>query len=139
MPKPVGYSGKPIAVKLGLETGQCVALIHAPPDATQLLAPLPDGLRIVHRVTPDTNVALVFSRSARILERDFAPAAARLAPGGMLWVAWPKKTSGEKTDLSEDVVRRIGLAAGLVDVKVCAISDIWSGLKFLRRRRINAS
>ena len=80
------------------------------------------------------DVALLFSRTAASLDADFEPVARALAPGGMLWVAWPKKASKQPTDLTEDVVRRIGLAAGLVDVKVCAIDDVWSGLKFLRRR-----
>ena len=76
---------------------------------------------------------MVFAREACVLRPEFSRAAIRLRAAGMLWVSWPKKAAGQQTDLTEDVVRSIGLAAGLVDVKVCAISEVWSGLKFVRR------
>ena len=129
-----GYSGKPLADKLGIREGHEVALLHAPPDFTTTLAPLPSGVTIHARASRDASVVVLFSREAAALEREFAPAAKALPAGGMLWVAWPKKAAKQQTDLTEDVVRRIGLEAGLVDVKVCAIDDVWSGLKFLRRR-----
>jgi len=130
-----GYSGKPLGDKLGLKAGQRVALVREPPEARALLDPLPDDVTFVGRGAGELDVVLLFSRYAAELEEDFAPLARALGEGGMLWVAWPKKASKQPTDLTEDVVREIGLAAGLVDVKVCAISDVWSGLKFLRRRR----
>ncbi|HEY1729070.1 MAG TPA: hypothetical protein VGG22_11900 [Candidatus Baltobacteraceae bacterium] len=83
--------------------------------------------------TKPLDFVLLFSDSRKKLPKDFAVWAKLLTPAGMLWVAWPKKTSGVATDLNEQVVRDVGLAAGLVDVKVCAISEIWSGLKFVRR------
>ena len=129
-----GYSGKPLADKLGLKSGQRVAIVHGPPEARALLEPLPDDVAFVDRDAAEPDVVLLFSRYAGDLQRDFAPLARALGTGGMLWVAWPKKASKQPTDLTEDVVREIGLAGGLVDVKVCAISDVWSGLKFLRRR-----
>ena len=128
-----GYSGKPLIEKLGLKPGHRVVLLGAPLSYPSMFGALPDGVVISRRLGA-ADVALLFSREARDLSARFAPVAARLRPGGMLWVAWPKKASKEPTDLTEDAVRRIGLAAGLVDVKVCAIDETWSGLKFLRRR-----
>jgi hypothetical protein len=128
-----GYSGKPLGEKIGLKPNHRVALLHAPPDFQGALAPIPPGVAFSGSPAA-ADVALLFSRTAASLDADFGPVARALAPGGMLWVAWPKKASKQPTDLTEDVVRRIGLAAGLVDVKVCAIDDVWSGLKFLRRR-----
>ena len=129
-----GYSGKPLRDKLGIRDGHEVALLHAPPDFAATLTPLPSGVTIHERAFRDASVVVLFSREAAALEREFAPTARALPAGGMLWVAWPKKAAKQQTDLTEDVVRRIGLEAGLVDVKVCAIDDTWSGLKFLRRR-----
>lgn len=130
-----GYSGKPLGEKLGLRSGQRVALLGAPPEFPAALVPLPDDLAFVGAGATEVDVAILFSRDAAHLEPAFAAAVGRLAVGGMLWVAWPKKAAKQATDLTEDVVRRIGLATGLVDVKVCAVSEVWSGLKFLRRRR----
>jgi len=129
-----GYSGKPLAAKLGVKSGHRVALLGAPPEFPAALEPLPADVTFVGPRAGDVDLTLLFSREAAALERAFAAAAGRLAPGGMLWVAWPKKAARQATDLTEDVVRRIGLAAGLVDVKVCAVTEVWSGLKFLRRR-----
>lgn len=127
-----GYSGKPLAPKLGLR-GPCrLRFLHAPPELADWLGPLPAG---AVEAEADLDFILLFTGSAGSLRAEFAPAAHRLAPAGMLWVAWPKKSSKVPTDLTEDVVRVIGLEAGLVDVKVCAVSDIWSGLKFVRRLR----
>jgi hypothetical protein len=79
--------------------------------------------------------AMLFTKSSAALKREFPRIAKKLAPAGMLWVSWPKKTSGVPTDLTENIIREIGLAAGLVDVKVCAVTDVWSGLKFVRRTK----
>ncbi len=128
-----GYSGKPLVEKLGIKGGQTVALLSPPPGFDATLGALPDDVTVRRRAGP-ADVAILFTRAARDLEARFAATAATLRPGGMLWVAWPKKTSGVATDLTENVVRDVGLAAGLVDVKVCAIDDTWSGLKFVRRR-----
>ena len=129
-----GYSGKALVDKLGVKAGHRVALLDAPDETRSLLAPLPAGVRFVAPEAGLVDVALLFTRAAAHLEQAFVPAARTLAPGGMLWVAWPKRASGVATDVTEDVVRRVGLAAGLVDVKVCAVTDVWSGLKFVRRR-----
>lgn len=128
-----GYSGKPLVDKLGIKPDHRVVLLGAPAGYPAELGTHPERVTMSERPGA-ADVAILFSRAAAVLEKRFAPVAARLRPGGMLWVAWPKRASGQATDLTEDVVRRIGLAAGLVDVKVCAIDDTWSGLKFLRRR-----
>lgn len=128
-----GYSGKPLVDKLGIRSGHTLALLSAPPAFDATLGALPDDVRVRRRAGA-ADVALLFTRDAGDLKKCFAPTAAALRPGGMLWIAWPKKTSGVATDLTENVVRAIGLAEGLVDVKVCAIDDTWSGLKFVRRR-----
>ena len=130
-----GYSGTPLAKKLGLKPGHLVALINAPDGFADTLAPLPDGVEIVrsNRGKRPLNVAVLFTPDAAALQRGFAPLAARLDPAGGLWVAWPKKASGVPTDLSEAAVRGFGLTCGLVDNKVCAIDETWSGLRFVRR------
>jgi len=125
-----GYSGTPLPQKLGIKPGSAVALVDAPEDFAPTLDPLPPGvsLRADARGRPD--LAVWFVRSSR----EFRPERiARLATGRPLWIAWPKKASGVQTDLSEGVVREAGLARGLVDYKVCAIDETWSGLLFRRR------
>jgi len=129
-----GYSGKPLVEKLGVKAGHRVALVDAPAGFAPALEPLPDDVAFVGPRATGVDVVLLFAREAARLEPAFAAAARRLATGGMIWVAWPKKAAKQPTDLDENVVRRIGLAEGLVDVKVCAVTDVWSGLKFLRRR-----
>lgn len=128
-----GYSGTPLVQKLGLKAGHRVRLLDAPPDFRALLAPVPE--RVVWETTlrAPLDVVVLFAPNRAALVRGFAPAARSLSPAGMLWVAWPKAAAKVATDLDENVVREHGLAAGLVDVKVCAITDVWSGLKFVRR------
>ena len=138
-----GYSGTPLVTKLGVRAGSRVALVGAPPGFAASLEPLPPDVRVEPPDVEGTRAAepgaldlvLLFVERAASLERDFPREAGRLTTAGMLWIAWPKRASRRPTDLTEDVVRRIGLAAGLVDVKVCAIDEVWSGLKFVRRRR----
>ncbi len=129
-----GYSGKSLVEKLGIKPGHQLALLSAPPKFDDTLGALPTKV-VVRRRIGRADVALLFSQSASDLSSRFANVAKTLNDGGMLWVAWPKKASGVATDLTENVVRDVGLAAGLVDVKVCAIDDTWSGLKFMRRRK----
>ena len=128
-----GYSGRPLVDKIGFKAGHRVVILGAPAGYPGAFGTLPEGVTLSQRLGP-ADVAVLFTRQARELDTRFAKVAERLRPGGMLWVAWPKKASKVDTDLTEDVVRGIGLAAGLVDVKVCAIDETWSGLKFLRRR-----
>ena len=127
------YSGKPLIRKLGVKPGHRLVLRGAPNGFETELRPLPEGVALGGHGARTADCVLLFSTSGAHLEKAFSKAVPLLPPAGMLWVAWPKKASKVETDLTEDVVRRIGLAAGLVDVKVCAVTDIWSGLKFVRR------
>jgi hypothetical protein len=132
---PAGYSGTPLPAKLGFKEGTRAAFVGAPPRFRDLLDPLPTGVHFPRSKTEPLDLVLLFAPKAAALDPSFRDWAARLAPAGMLWVAWPKKTSGIATDLTENRVRDLGLEAGLVDVKVCAIDPVWSGLKFVRRLR----
>jgi len=128
-----GYSGTPLPKKLGVKEAQRLALVGAPAGFS--LGALPDGVRTSSSLAgkEPLDVILLFVTSRRALEQKFAPAAGRLTPAGRLWVAWPKKASGARTDLTEDVARQVGLPRGLVDNKVCAIDETWSGLQFVWR------
>jgi hypothetical protein len=128
-----GYSGKPLVQKLGLKPGMRVVLWNAPEGFEAELGPLPDGATLAAVGERPVECVLLFADRANALAGAFPRAAATLTDAGMLWAAWPKKASGVTTDLAEDRVRQVGLEAGLVDVKVCAVSDVWSGLKFVRR------
>lgn len=126
-----GYSGTPLPKKLGLKPQFRVAFVDLPADVR---AELKDALAEVQQAkTGPLDFGMVFTKSAAALKKEFVRMARQLAPAGMLWVSWPKKTSGVASDLDENIVRKIGLDAGLVDVKVCAVSEIWSGLKFVIR------
>jgi hypothetical protein len=127
-----GYSGKPLVTKLGIKPGHRIALVSAP--AGFRLDGLPEDVRGLGPSARELDVVMLFVKSRAELARGFKRETARLASGGMLWVAWPKKASGVKTDMTEDVVREIVLPAGWVDVKVCAVDETWSGLKILRRK-----
>jgi hypothetical protein len=129
--RPAGYSGTPLVTKLGLKAGARMQLISAPADFGDTLGAIPQGVMQSTRGTLD--FAILFVRSASELEKKFPRLRDRLESNGALWVSWPKKASGVQTDLSEGIVRTIGLEAGLVDVKVCAVDETWSGLKFVRR------
>ncbi|HEV7743916.1 MAG TPA: hypothetical protein VGO56_02865 [Pyrinomonadaceae bacterium] len=129
-----GYSGTPLVKKLGFKPGFRAGLVNAPRGFQKELAPLPDDVRIaVDKLDKQLNLIVLFVDSQKSLEREFSRLARKLVIDGMLWIAWPKKASGVATDLSEGIVRDIGLEAGLVDVKVCAINEVWSGLKFVYR------
>jgi len=130
---PAGYSGTPLVKKLGFAPGFRCVFAGAPPHFGELLGPLPEGVRVLARAGSDLDLAVLFSRRRSDLGRRFAALSTRLRPTGMLWVAWPKQSSGVATDLSGSVVRELGLSKGLVDVKVCAIDETWSGLKFVVR------
>ena len=128
-----GYSGTPLPKKLGVKDGFRVQFVEAPPEVIAELKQSLAKCELSRDGKAPLDFAMVFTKSGSMLVEEFKRLAKSLAPAGMLWVSWPKKTSGVKTDLDENVVREIGLAAGLVDVKVCAVTDVWSGLKFVRR------
>jgi hypothetical protein len=129
-----GYSGTPLVKKLGIKPGMRVALAGAPRGFRAELVGLPAGVRLTPRMDDRPELIVWFVQSRRATEGMMPSVAARMGSG--LWVAWPKKASGVKTDLTEDIIRNTGLANGLVDYKVCAINAIWSGLKFARRRTL---
>lgn len=128
-----GYSGTPLVKKLGIKEGFRVALVGAPEGFRGELEGLPNGVSFVTTVRSQLDFILFFATTRSELTINFSLLAARLAPTGMLWISWPKKAAGVATDLSDSIVREIGLDAGLVDVKVCAVNEIWSGLKFVIR------
>ena len=126
-----GYSGTPLPKKLGIKDGFRVALLHMPADVKAELAVALKTCRVVKPAAGSLDFISLFVKSRAALELELLPAAKALAPAGMLWISWPKKSSGISSDLDENIVRQSGLDAGLVDVKVCAVTDVWSGLKFV--------
>lgn len=130
-----GYSGTPLPKKLGIKPGHTVLLSKAPEGFDAVLAPLPDEVTVktAARGKAPFDVILLFATSQADLDRRFANLAGRLTSAGGLWVCWPKKSSGVDTDLSDGFVREYGLATGLVDNKVCAVDETWSGLRFVIR------
>ena len=128
-----GYSATPLVRKLGIRPGDTITLINAPDDYLELIGPLPEGARLLSRLTKEVRFIHLFAPDRAVLSRNLTRAKKALAQDGMLWVSWPKKSSGVATDLTEDVVRADALAAGLVDVKVCAVDETWSGLKLVYR------
>jgi hypothetical protein len=129
-----GYSGTPLAKKLGIKAGATLFLSNAPKNYASLVAPLPDGVRMVARVTAVTDLMHFFFTSRKHLERGLKSALKSMRPDAAVWVSWPKKSSGVATDVTEDTIRAVALPMGLVDIKVCAVDDVWSGLKLVVRR-----
>jgi hypothetical protein len=130
-----GYSGTPLPRKLGIRAGSRLLLIDPPAGFDALLGELPDDVERVAASAADVDVAVLFVLDHTSLHAQFDRLAKSLQPAGGLWVAWPKRSSGIESDLGESAVRELGLAAGLVDNKVCAIDTTWSGLRFVRRLR----
>jgi hypothetical protein len=129
-----GYSGTPLVKKLGFKEGFRVGLVNPPRGFQKELVPLPDDVKItVGTLIKPLDLIVLFADSQHKLKTQFSKLARKLATNGMLWVAWPKKASGVASDLSDNSVRHIGLDASLVDVKVCAVNEVWSGLKFVYR------
>jgi hypothetical protein len=128
-----GYSGTPLAMKLGIKPGHRLAFPCAPVGFEATLGELPNNVHVEARVSGPLDVIVFFTTTKAKLVRRFAALKAALDPAGGLWVAWPKRASGVATDLTEDVVREVALEQGLVDNKVCAIDDTWSGLRLVYR------
>lgn len=131
-----GYSGTPLAKKLGIKAGGTVLAPDAPDGYRDWLAPLPDGVRFAAELSPATDVIHLFATSAAVLADALAQARAAMRADAMVWVSWPKKASKVPTDITEDTIRALALPLGLVDVKVCAVTDIWSGLKLVIRKEL---
>jgi hypothetical protein len=126
-----GYSGTPLPKKLGIKDGFRIALLHVPTDVKTELSDAFKKCSLLNPAAGALDFVFLFVKSRAGLELDLVSAARALAPAGMLWISWPKKSSGVPSDLDENVVRQTGLDAGLVDIKVCAVTDVWSGLKFV--------
>jgi hypothetical protein len=131
-----GYSGTPLARKLGLREGSRVAAFDAPPQYAQWLAPIPAGVRFEDAVSAATDVVHVFCDRRAVLKKRLDALRGAIAPAAAVWVSWPKKASKVETDITEDVVRELALPIGFVDVKVCAVSEVWSGLKLVIRKEL---
>lgn len=134
-----GYSGTPLVRKLGFKPGMRAFYANAPQDFDVLVGELPDGVRVLKRPSAGLDLAMVFVVERVALARALATLQPKLQPAGMIWVAWPKRASGVQTDITEDVVREVALPRGLVDVKVCAIDAVWSGLKLVIRKELRTS
>lgn len=129
-----GYSGTPLPKKLGIKPGSTLALLGAPGDFADTLGTLPEGVTVRTTSRGTTDVAVLFVTSRAALTRKWPAAARAIGDTGRLWVAWPKKASGVEMDLTQQDIREFGLDAGLVDFKICAIDDTWSGLAFTTRK-----
>ena len=131
-----GYSGTPLSRKLGIKPDSKVHLVDAPPGHRRLLAPLPGGVEFVPRFSKTTDLAHVFSTSRARLEKALFTIRKKMRADATVWVSWPKKAAHVPTDLTENAVRDVALPLGLVDVKVCAVDDVWSGLKLVVRKEL---
>jgi hypothetical protein len=130
-----GYSGTPLATKLGVKAGMQAAWLGAPAHFGDLLGAL-DGVRVKARATAPLDVVVLFATRRAELARRLPALRRAVAPAGAVWAAWPKRASGVPTDVTENVVRDVALPLGLVDVKVCAIDDTWSGLRLVIRKEL---
>ncbi|WP_334400969.1 DUF3052 domain-containing protein [Bradyrhizobium sp. AZCC 2289] len=126
-----GYSGKPVVQKLGIKPGFRIFVGHAPAGYSDIVGKLPDDVTVAVRLKPPLDMVHVFATQAAGLAGKLGSYRAAIEPDGMIWVSWPKKASGVATDLTDVVVRDTALPLGLIDIKVCAIDDLWSGLKFV--------
>lgn len=131
-----GYSGTPLAKKLGIKPGARLHVFGAPAGYAELLAPLPEGATLAPRLESKVDLAQIFVVKRSGLEANLHRYRRMLADGAILWVSWPKKASGVATEITEDLVRELALPLGYVDVKVCAIDDVWSGLKLVVRKEL---
>jgi hypothetical protein len=131
-----GYSGTPLAKKLGLKSGTELLVLNGPTDYHRLVAPLPDGVRLVSRLAKTTQIVHVFVTSRAELAKSLELLRAKLRSDGAVWVSWPKKASKVSTDVTENTIREVALPLGFVDIKVCAVDDVWSGLKIVLRKEL---
>lgn len=129
-----GYSGTPLAKKLGIQEGSKLYLVQPPKDYLKVIAPVPNGVKVASRMSGDIDIVHVFSVQKSQLLQALRVCLDKLKPNGTIWVSWPKKASKVATDITEDTIRAIALPMGLVDIKVCAVDEIWSGLKLVIRK-----
>ncbi len=133
-----GYSGTPLAKKLGIKPADEVLLVGAPEGFLHLLEPLPNEVQFVSRLSGSTDLIQIFSARRTDLEKALQSYRGAIKPAATVWVSWPKKSSKVPTDITEDTVRELALPLGFVDVKVCAVDEVWSGLKLVIRKGLRA-
>jgi hypothetical protein len=133
-----GYSETPLAKKLGIKEGFNVFLVKAPVQYRELLAPLPARVRFTSTANSSTNLVHAFATERSALVRLLPTLRKKLPPEAAIWVSWPKKSSKVPTDVTEDTIREVALPLGLVDIKVCAVTEVWSGLKLVVRKELRA-
>lgn len=131
-----GYSGTPLAAKLGIKAGMTLCTVGAPRDYTAIVKPLPDDVTLVARASRDTDIVHIFATRAAELGKVLERYRRALDPAAVVWVSWPKKSAKVDTDITEDTIRALALPIGFVDVKVCAVDDTWSGLKLVVRKEL---
>ena len=130
-----GYSGTPLARKLGIKPAAKLFAVAAPGDYDELLAPLPDDVRRVRKID-DADIAHFFVCARARLEQQLRAAVPKMKQDAAIWITWPKKSAKVATDITEDTVREVALTLGLVDIKVCAVDETWSGLKLVIRKQL---
>jgi len=133
---PIGYSGTPLARKLGIAGGTRVLALDAPRDSLHLLAPLPEGVVFEKRLSKLTGIIHLFSLQKARMAAELERLRRSIRPDAAVWVSWPKRSSKVSTDITEDTIRDVALPLGFVDIKVCAVSEVWSGLKLLIRKEL---
>lgn len=131
-----GYSGKPLGAKLGIKADSEIHLVGAPDGYLKLVAPLPDGVKIAARLSQNTDLVHIFTSRKAVLATALRSCRAQLNPAAVVWVSWPKKSAKVATDITDNTVREIALPLGFVDIKVCAVTDVWSGLKLVVRKEL---
>ena len=131
-----GYSGTPLAKKLGFREGTRVRISSAPENYLALVSPRPENVHISTAIRKDIDIWHFFTRSSAELNEQLPKLMQAIRQNGMIWVSWPKKASKVPTDVTEDLIRKVALPLGLVDVKVCAVDDTWSGLKLVIRKEL---
>ncbi len=136
LPSPSGYSGTPLAKKLGIIANVCVVTRWAPDDFAELLEPVPPGVKFEKKVSSATDVVHVFTVEKSRLSQELTTLRNQIRRDAAIWVSWPKKASKVATDITEDTIRELALPLGFVDVKVCAVSEVWSGLKLVIRKEL---
>jgi hypothetical protein len=135
-PSTIGYSGTSLSKKLGIKESHCVLLIEPPKDYATLLAPLPPAVHFVGRADSKVDLAQVFVTQKEVLAKHLGALRKKLKPEAVLWVSWPKKSAKIPTTVTEDTIRELALPLGFVDIKVCAVTEIWSGLKLVVRKEL---
>jgi hypothetical protein len=131
-----GYSGTPLSAKLGIKAGYEIHLVRAPDEYLKLVEPMPENVKIAARPSRNTDLVHVFTSRKTELAKALHSYRSKLKPTAVVWVSWPKKAAKVPTDITEDTVREVALPLGFVDIKVCAVTEVWSGLKLVIRKEL---